>query len=203
VFPSGLCSTSQFVAKLSSSMMYSQHVPERELLERKRIVCCRWWELSPLPPRYSHAHVICFIDSPEVGPGRILSPSGPSASASGPTSAFGDPFSITTTPAYTGRHSSNVGPIIGGVIGGIAVISILVAALFFYRRRRRSLVSSPVFEGDIDPHMDQVSRSASSQGTVSSYSPVTPTSLLRPYVHIFIFSSSSACVCSHNAHFFS
>ncbi len=72
----------------------------------------------------------------------------------------------------------------------MAVISILFAALFFHRRRRRSLVSSPVFDGNIafDPHwhMDPVSPSTSSQGTISSY------------VHIFILSSSSACVSSHN-----
>ena len=46
-------------------------------------------------------------------------------------------------------------------------------------------MSSPVFDGDIDPHMDQVSRSTSSQGTVSSCFPETPTSPLRPYVRIF------------------
>ena len=96
-----------------------------------------------------------------------------------------------------------MGAIIGGVIGGIVAISILVAALLFYRRRRRSLVPSPVFEGDIafDPNMDQVSQSTSSQGTVSLGFPETPTSLLRPYVHIFIFSSSFACVCSHDSLF--
>jgi hypothetical protein len=139
----------------------------------------------------------------EVGPGMILGPSGASISAIGPTSASGDPFSITTTPAFIERHSSNGGGIIGGVIGGIAAISILVAALFFYRQRRRSLVQSPVFEGDIafDPHMDQVSRSTLSQGTASPCPPETPTSLLTPYVHIFILSSSSACVCLHNSLF--
>ncbi|KAF8497760.1 hypothetical protein F5888DRAFT_1694652 [Russula emetica] len=142
-------------------------------------------------------------DSPEVGPGMILGPSGASVSAIGPTSTSGDPFSITTTPAFIERHSSNGGAIIGGVIGGIAAISILVAALFFYRRRRRSLVQSPVFEGDIafDPHMDQVSRSTLSQGTASPCPPETPTSLLTPYVHILILSSSSACVCLHNSLF--
>jgi hypothetical protein len=155
---------------------------------------------SPVP---SHAYVVYFIDSSEAGPGRILGPSDPSVSASGPTSAFGGPFSNATTPAFIGRHSSNRGAITGGVIGGIAVISILVAALLFLRRRRHSLVSSPVFDGDIafGPHMDQVSRSTSSQGTVSSYFLETPTSLLRPYVHIFILSSSSACVSSHDSLF--
>jgi hypothetical protein len=188
-------------------MMYSQHVPERELLERERIVCCQGWEFSSLPLApllvLTHAHVICFVDSPEVGPGMRLGPSGPSVSASGPTSAFDGSFSNAPTPVLIGRHSSNSGAIIGGVISGIAAISIFVAALFFYRRWRRSLVSSPVFDGDIaDPYMDQGSRSTSSQGTVSLSFPETPTSLLRPYVHIVIFSSSSACVCSHKSLFF-
>jgi hypothetical protein len=81
--------------------------------------------------------------------------------------------------------------IIGGVIGGIAAISILVTASFFYWRRRRSLVPSPVFEleGGIafDQHMNQVAvlRPILSQETVSSRFPETPTSSLRPYVHIF------------------
>jgi hypothetical protein len=178
-------------------MRNSQHVPGRELLERQRIVCRRWWEFSPLPllPSLSYAHVICFIDSPEADPGKILSPSGPSVSASGPTSALGTPFSITTMPASMemGGNGSNCEAIIGGIIGGIAAISIiLVAVLFFYRRRRRSLVPSPVFDGDIGfgLHMDQVSRSASSPETVSLCFPETPTSSIRPYVHIFILSSS-------------
>jgi len=121
-------------------------------------------------------------DSLEVGPGRLLGPSGPSVSASGPTSTFDGPFSNTTAPAFIVRHSSNQGGIIGGAIGGVAAIFILVAALFFYRRRRR-LASFPVFDGDtaFDPYMDQGSRSTSSQGTVSSSFPETSTSLLRPY----------------------
>jgi hypothetical protein len=170
-------------------MMCSQHVPERELLERQRIVCDRWWEFSPFLPRYSHANVVCFIDSPEVGPGSSLDASGPSVSTStsGPTSSLGGPFSITTTPVFIGRHSSNRGGIIGGVIGGIAAITILVAALFFYWRRRRLLASLPVFEGDIafDPHIDQFFLPTLSQETVSSRFPETPTSSLRRYVHIF------------------
>jgi len=143
----------------------------------------------PLPPFLSHALAIFSIDSPEIGLGRIFGPSGPSVSDIAP-------------PPFKGRHSSNRGAIVGGVIGGIAVISILIAALFLYRRRRRSLAPSPVFDGDIpfDPHMDQVSSSQSipSPGTVSSCVSETPASLSRPYVHILIFFSSSACVCSHD-----
>lgn len=149
-----------------------------------------------------------LIDFPEVGPGWILGPSGPSVSvttSSGPTSAFGAPSSTTTTPAFIGRHRSDGGAIIGGVIGGIVTISIVVVAvLYFYRRRRRLMMPSPMFEGNIalDPHIHQFLQSTSSQGTVSPCSPETPTSPLRPYVHIFIlYSSSSACVCLHNSLF--
>jgi hypothetical protein len=121
----------------------------------------------------------------------MLGPSGPSVSASGLTSTFDGPFSNPTMPAMmegNGSNMSNMCAIIGGVVGGVVGISILVAALFFLRRRRRrSLMSSPVFDGEIaiDPHMDQASRSTSSQGTVSSCPPETPISLLRPYVRIF------------------
>jgi hypothetical protein len=97
--------------------------------------------ILPCPPLHTHARVLPLIDYPEVGPGMILGTSGTSVSASGYTnlSTFGAPVSNTTMPTPIGRDSSNVGAIAGGVIGGIAVISILVAALFFYRRRRRSL----------------------------------------------------------------
>ncbi|KAI0270215.1 hypothetical protein BGY98DRAFT_1190076 [Russula aff. rugulosa BPL654] len=125
-------------------------------------------------------------DSPEADPGKILGLSDAPVSASGPTSAFGAPSSITTMPASMEMmgNSSNCEAIICGITGGIAAIFIiLVAVLFFYRRRRRSLVSPLVFDGDIgfNPHMDQVSRSASSPETVSSCFPETPASPLRPY----------------------
>ena len=122
----------------------------------------------------------------------MLGTSAPSVSARGPGTSD-DPFLNTTTPVLIGRHGPNRGAIIGGIIGGVAVISILVAALFFYLRRR-SLVSSPVFDGDIvsDPHQDQLLRTTLSQETVSSCFSEMPTSLSRPYVHIFILSSSSA-----------
>ena len=176
-------------------------------MECQRIACRRWLEYSPLslPPLHTHASVLPLIDYPEVGPGRIL---GTSVSASGYTnlSTFGGPFLNTATPTPIGRHSSNGGAIAtiaGGVIGGIAVISILVAVLFFYRRRRRSLAQSPVFDGDIalDSHVDQVSRSISTQGTVSSCFPETPISQMRPYISIFDPPLISASVCSHSSLF--
>ncbi len=179
-------------------------------MECQRIACRRWLEYSPLslPPLHTHASVLPLIDYPEVGPGRILGTSGTSVSASGSTSlsTFGGPFSNTATPTPIGRHGSNEGviaAIAGGVIGGIAIISILVAVLFFYRRRRRSLAQSPVFDGDIalGSHVDQVSRSISTQGTVSSCFPETPISQMRPYVRILDPPPISASVCSHSSLF--
>lgn len=135
-------------------------------------------------------HVICFVDSPEVGPGGIPGLSGPLS---------------TTTPVFVGIHRSNRGAIIGGVIGGIAVISILVGAFFFYWRRRRSLVPSPVFERDIafDQYMNQVTvlRPILSPETVYSCFPETSTSSLRPHVHIFNLSYIRLCMLTQSSLF--
>jgi hypothetical protein len=112
----------QFVAKLSSLIMYSQHIPEWERLGLQQIVFRRWWEFSPLSlssighsyPRHT------LIDTPELVPGSTPRPSVPSS------------------------HSTSglkVGLIASSIVGGIAAITLLVVVLFFYRRRRRSLAS--------------------------------------------------------------
>ncbi|KAG8988948.1 hypothetical protein FRB90_002476 [Tulasnella sp. 427] len=66
----------------------------------------------------------------------------PSATAS---SVVGDTQS--TAPPNTSSHkSSNVGPIVGGVIGGLALISIGAAFFFLYLRRQKSRRVAPSSE---------------------------------------------------------
>ena len=114
-------------------------------------------------------------------PSLLDSPSGPAAST-----AVGAPFSDTTAPAFIEN-----GGIVGGFISSIAAISILVAALF---------VGAVPHVRWRHYHMDQVSQSISSQGTVSSCFSETPTSIETLYsIHIFILSFSSVCVCSQTS----
>ncbi|KAH9984273.1 hypothetical protein BJV77DRAFT_1153326 [Russula vinacea] len=84
-------------------------------------------------------------------------------------------------------HSSHGGAIAGGVVGGVAVISLLVAGLVFYQRRRRSLESSsavPLSPGDgsfnAPSPMYQLPRPMSDQGTLASSFPESA-SLMKPY----------------------
>ena len=117
-----------------------------------------------------------------------------------PSSSSSVRGSSTATPIPTGGHSSNAGAIAGGVVGGIAAISLIVAGLFFYRRRRRLLASSavPVSPGGGSSNafspMDQVPLPISDHGTLASSIPDT-TSPMRTYVRVFV-PPSSTCMCS-------
>ena len=80
-------------------------------MERQRIVYNRWWEFSlSLPPLFSHAHVICFIDTPELGPGTILGPAVPSPSTpTGPSTVYSPVHpssSLATQPPVPSTQST-------------------------------------------------------------------------------------------------
>ena len=111
--------------------------------------------------RYCLTLRVTFIDSPEIGPGTILSPS-----------------------LLVGERGSSVGAIAGGIVGGIAAVSIVAAALFFYRRRSMVAPTASAGDGVFDPHMDQVQWPISSQET-STTLPGTSTSPMKTYVHVF------------------
>jgi hypothetical protein len=168
----------------------------------------------------SHSH-LTSLDTPELGPGTILGPSSSSRSAStGPTNAYpSTPASSSSSystssdsrssssnsasPIPIGGHSSNTGAIVGGVAGGIAAISIVIAALLFYLRQRHPPApsapsASDGHPGGFNPFMDQVPRPMSGQGTVTSSLPETTTSLLRPYVCVFV--ASAPLMCTHVFH---
>jgi hypothetical protein len=127
-----------------------------------------------------------FIDSPELGPGTSLGTS--SSSVSAPASTTTSSNTGTSTPVGSGGHSSNAGAIAGGIIGSIAVISILVAGLFFYLRRRRSLAPTVVFEGDGARHVDQVQFPMSDQGVLAETLPETMAPP-KPYVYVCFHAS--------------
>ena len=133
VSPIGPFSTPQFVAKLSSSIVYSQHIPERGQLGLQQIVGIlsrvprltfyRSWDRSWRDDRYSTSST--------------SNATGTSVSASS------TPNTATPIPIVRlGGRGSNAGLITGSIVGGIAAMSLLVAALFFYQRLCRSQASS-------------------------------------------------------------
>ena len=109
------------------------------------------------------------IDSNELGPGETIGPS------------------------HNGvEHNSHVGAIVGGVVGGIAAISILAAGLFLYRRRRR-LRPASAGGGVFSSQMDEIQRPMSGQEPFGSSLPEITNPLMKPYVRVFV-PPSFACV---------
>ena len=160
---------------------------------------------NPLPflrPLVTVLHVhLTSLDSPEIGAGTILGPSGPSTSSSTGTTSSS---SSTSPAAHIHSNSSNTGAIAGGVVGGIGAISILIAALFFgrrfYRQRGWGRQPTPPTPSAIDERpsgfnslMDQVPRSMSGPGTIASSLP-DMASIQRPYVCVFVAPASLLCV---------
>ncbi|KAI0270213.1 hypothetical protein BGY98DRAFT_1011216 [Russula aff. rugulosa BPL654] len=150
------------------------------------------WAIADIPngSTWSTNFAQSVGDTPELGPGTILGPNGPSFSSSiapsstifTPAYSSSSPTQVTTTttsnprPAghKAGGHSSNAGAIAGGTVAGVAAISIVVVALFFYRQRRLSQARKPnVIE---DPPLP-----TSGQETATSTLPGTSSSVLRPY----------------------
>jgi len=97
-------------------------------------------------------------DTPEYGPGAIFGASGVYTS-----SASASPTPSQLAPSHSGGHG---GAIAGGVIGGIAIISIISLAAIFYLRRGRS---EPILDdGEVAP-------SSVSPTTMKFYDPDDPT----------------------------
>ena len=120
------------------------------LLSRR---CC-------LPPTF-------HIDNPEYGPGAVFGASGVYTSS---TSSTGSP----TPTASPKDSSSSTGPIVGGVVGSIAVVSIAVVAIFYLRRRSRAPSARSASFDAFQPYMDEIPRPSgplSDRGTVGPSSP--------------------------------
>ena len=86
-------------------------------------------------------------------------------------------------------HNSNTGAIAGGVVGGVAAISIAVAVIFFYLRRRRLRAMSaaaPSIGASKSP-MDEINQPLTEEGTNTGSSlPGTPGAPMRLYVRVSI-----------------
>jgi hypothetical protein len=141
----------------------------------------------------------CFLDSPERGPGAILGTSGTTVSASGTpsgatSSLFGDSSStVTPTSSPSSKKSSNTGAIVGGAVGGVAVISLGAVAIAFFLRQRRPDSQAPVappFGGASQPPMDEIRPLAMDDGYTSPSIPGTigsssmPGTPMRIYVRV-------------------
>ena len=123
--------------------------------------------LSRLPPsRHCFTPAFYFLDFPELIPGTaigtsrhgtsvydsVISNTATSNTASD-TAISNKTTSNTATPSSIGVHSSNVGTLAGGIVGGIVSISMIVSILFLYQRRRR-LSSSTRDDGVFIPYFD-------------------------------------------------
>src|SRR5258708_4648772 len=80
------------------------------------------------------------IDNPEYGPSTFFSPDGVQVTT---TTTTPTPLFTVLSPGSGGK-SSSAGAIAGGVVGGIAAISIAVAVILYLRGRRSRVVSAGV-----------------------------------------------------------
>ena len=101
------------------------------------------------------------IDNPEYGPGAIFGASGVYTSFAS-ASSTDYPIPIAGAP--------NPGAILGGLVGGLAVVSIGVAAIFYLRRRLRASSARSAGTDAFQPHMDEIPRTPSDGETVGSSS---------------------------------
>ena len=179
----------------------------------------------------SFSHYQCLtptselLDSPEIAPGAILGASGASGAAgatvpasgtrSGATSSFFNEPSSNAKPTSSSKSksSSNLAPIIGGVVGGVAVIALLVTTIAFIMQRGRSEASAPVappFVGAYQPPMDEIQQpltvgdgyaASTIPGTIGSSTsiPGTPVSPMRIYVRVSCPIPSRFYVCLTHA----
>jgi len=104
-------------------------------------------------------------------------------------------FSGSSSTAFTGTStptsSSNAGAIAGGVIGGIAFISIAALAVFYFLRRQRRKTPSVTYpvDGVPQPQMEEFQQPLSDDGTgtyVPPSAPGTPVTPMKLYVCVFV-----------------
>ena len=162
----------------------------------------------------------CILDSPEIGPSTVIGasstlPASPSASnrpsSSQPSGAvpllivtstsFPDiPYEYPPTSSPSISSTSNTGAIVGGVIGGIALVGIIIVCIVYTRRRRNGsppyaassacAVPPAPFVVDVSPQSPiehEGKKALSDDGTlVSSIMPDSPVSPTRVYVRVFV-----------------
>ncbi|KAH8908908.1 hypothetical protein BR93DRAFT_966934 [Coniochaeta sp. PMI_546] len=80
------------------------------------------------------------------------STSSTSTTSSGTTTSTADPSTSTSAaPVSGGSKSTPVGPIVGGVVGGVAGLGLIGLALFFILRRKKSGDAPPAAAGPTSP----------------------------------------------------
>ena len=150
----------------------------------------------PLPFSWT-APNLNFVDNPEIPPGVLIgalnTPSSSSTTAAGPTSSASPNPAASPTSTGTGK-SSNTGPIVGGVVAGIAVIGAAVLGIFYLRRRRTTPAyaapsegapPSP-FYGELQPQKGYMGQSDDGTTQTSSLPPATRMTPMRVYVRAFV-----------------
>jgi hypothetical protein len=123
------------------------------------------------PSLRSHSKI--SIDSPEIGPGSVLGPSGVSTHPISSSTATGLPIS--------GGGNSKAGAIAGGVVGGIAAVAIAIAVIILLRRHSQPEAPS------VGIYAPQPLRPLSIEGVPSS-----PTTI-KSYVSAFVPYASLVC----------
>jgi len=128
-------------------------------------------------------------NTPEIPAGAFVSPTSSSTRPAGATRSA-SPTS-TVSPESRGK-SSNTGPIVGGVVAGIAVVAVAVLGFFYLRRRRtRSQYAAPpssfgadddtlVFGGEPQPHRGAIKPPSSDDHYTSSSVPASPMRMYNP-----------------------
>ena len=132
-------------------------------------------------------------------------PVDPLSSSAQPAGATGSTSPTSTGSPDSKGKSSNTGPIVGGIVAGIAVVAIAVLGFFYLRRRRtRPQYAAPpssfgagddLFGGGPQPQRESI-KGPSSDGHHTSSS--VPTPPMRMYVRAFVPPLLSVCASSCN-----
>jgi len=136
-------------------------------------------------------------DSPEIGPGAFIGVStiftiGATTSTSPSPTVFpavttsSPSLTPTSSPSVGSSSSSNTGAIVGGVIGGIAIVAVAVlGSLYLLRQRARGPPAPLAFDGDSPP--DRAKRQLSDEGHyVSSHTLEANMPPMTGYVRGFV-----------------
>jgi len=108
-------------------------------------------------------------DSPEVGPGSMISapPTTATAASTSRPSSTASPTGTNGTNGSSGGGSSNTGAIVGGVVGGIAAICIAVVAILYQQRRSQPPAVQPVLADVVESKVLSSPPEAPEEGTTA------------------------------------
>jgi hypothetical protein len=144
-------------------------------------------------------HTYVFLDTPEINPGVLIGSTSSTASplpgstavtSSHSSPSSGSDSSSAPTPSHSGSGGSKapIGAIVGGAVGGAAVIALIVLGIVFLRRPRQSQVApSAAFMVEAARPFNEPPQPPSTVTTPAPSSvPDTPVSTMRLYVRTFV-----------------